>query len=188
MSRLIEAREATQEWRSAALEDALTGVGSRRQIEGRLRGALAEYTHHGGLVGLLFMDIDHFKQVNDTYGHDVGDRVLQLVGTTLLHNLRATDAVGRWGGDEFIAVVTGIPGESALKALAEKLQALVACSRLDLGSSSVAVTLSIGVTLVRPGDTAESIMLRADRQLYHSKGAGSDRVSCGPGSDAAQPR
>jgi diguanylate cyclase (GGDEF)-like protein len=128
---------------------------------------------------VLFADIDHFKRVNDLRGHDVGDAALRMVAETLRHNMRRSDVVGRWGGEEFVAILYSVADEAALRAVAEKLRTLTAHSRLDLDTGGLAVTISIGATLVRPGDTSASVVQRADELMYASKQAGRDKVTVG---------
>ena len=101
---VTDTRRRLWEMRRVAMTDPLTGVSNRRHLEGRLRAALAVVQNSFSVVGLLFMDVDHFKRVNDAYGHNIGDDVLRMVGNTLQYTLRATDTLGRWGGEEFIAI------------------------------------------------------------------------------------
>lgn len=170
------ARQELRELRRSVRTDELTGIGNRAYLEGRLRALVAEYEHQPGEAAVVMVDVDRFKAVNDTYGHAVGDRVLRMVATTLRRNLRAADAVGRWGGEEFVAVLDGVHTTEDLRRVCEKLRTLVACSRLDV-ADGVAVTLSMGATLVRGDDTPESVLARADALMYASKRAGRDRVS-----------
>jgi len=175
---LVAGREL-RELRRAVRTDPLTGISNRQGLEGRLRGILAELGHHQGTAGLLFMDIDGFKQVNDTYGHDVGDQVLRMVAATVRHNVREFDTVGRWGGEEFVVLLSDVPTVVELQPIAEKLRMLVAHSRLDLPAAHLSVTISVGATLFRPADTPESAVRRADQLMYRSKRAGGNRVSVG---------
>lgn len=175
----LAARRELHELRRTVRTDPLTRISNRQHLEGRLRGILAELAHREGPAGLLFMDIDRFKQVNDTHGHDVGDQMLRMVAATLHHNLRELDTVGRWGGDEFLALLYDVPTAEALRATAEKLRMLVEFSRLDLPAARLAVTISVGATLFHPADTPESIIRRADELMYRSKQAGGNRVSVG---------
>jgi diguanylate cyclase (GGDEF)-like protein len=124
---------------------------------------------------LLFVDLDNFKKVNDAHGHDTGDRVLRMVAQTLGGNLRSVDAVGRWGGDEFIAVIANTT-EDHLLLTAERSRKLVAVSVLDAGSSQVGVTVSIGATMAREDDTPQSLVKRADSLMYRAKAGGANRV------------
>lgn len=156
--------------------DPLTGVGNRRSMMAKLNSAVREKRRMRGNTGLLFIDIDHFKRINDTYGHDAGDRVLRMVAKTLRHNLRATDFLARWGGEEFLALLTHIEAPS-LEAAAEKLRVLVASSHLKVEETEIRVTISLGATLLRPYDTRDSLVARADALLYRSKSEGRNRYT-----------
>jgi diguanylate cyclase (GGDEF)-like protein/PAS domain S-box-containing protein len=178
-SSVIDTRSKLRALRRETTTDALTGVGNRKYLEGRLSAAIAEYQNSTDNAALLFMDVDHFKQVNDTYGHNTGDSVLCMVAKTLRLAVRTTDTVGRWGGEEFIAILYGLRENATLKAAAEKIRTLVECSRLDVAEQGLAVTVSIGATLLLPGDTPQSLIWRADQLMYRSKGAGRNRVTIG---------
>jgi diguanylate cyclase (GGDEF)-like protein/PAS domain S-box-containing protein len=160
------------------LLDSLTGLPNRRYLQMNLTGSLAEYERHGIGFGLVFADVDHFKQFNDSYGHEVGDMVLKLVGNTMGNCMRAYDMVGRWGGEEFLAIVRFTDEEQFLH-VAEKLRTMVAGTFLIHGDERLTVTLTIGATRVREGDTVESLVARADRLMYEGKQAGRDRVNFG---------
>jgi diguanylate cyclase (GGDEF)-like protein/PAS domain S-box-containing protein len=177
---ITSVRRELQELRSTVQLDKLTGIGNRRFLEGRLHAAVAELEHRPDMgAALLFMDVDHFKQFNDTYGHDVGDQILRMVASTLNHNMRKMDLVGRWGGEEFLAILYDLDRPEHLKSVSEKLRILVASSRLDLPDKSLTVTLSIGATLFLPNDTPDALVRRADELMYLSKQAGRDRVTTG---------
>jgi diguanylate cyclase (GGDEF)-like protein/PAS domain S-box-containing protein len=174
---VFNARRELGEMRQAAMTDPLTGIGNRRHLEGRLQAVIAEFQNNGSIAGLLSMDVDHFKQFNDTYGHNTGDQVLRMVAQTIRYALRATDTTGRWGGEEFIAILHDIPDASNLQAAAEKVRALVERSRLDVDGQGLHVTLSVGGTLLQAGDTPQSFVGRADELVYRSKQAGRNRVT-----------
>lgn len=173
-------RQELLDLRRTVQTDTLTGIGSRLFLEGRLHAAIAESQHRKDAgAGLLFLDIDHFKQFNDIYGHEVGDKVLRMVSSTLSHSMRRTDVVGRWGGEEFIAIAYAVASEKGLRITAEKLRMLVEYSRLDLAEVNLSVTVSIGATLILPTDTPESVINRADGLMYQSKQAGRNRITVG---------
>jgi diguanylate cyclase (GGDEF)-like protein len=178
-SNVIHARRRLSEMHQLARTDSLTRIGNRQHIEGRIRAVLAEFENNQNAAGLLFMDIDHFKKINDTYGHDVGDMALCMVANTIRHALRATDTVGRWGGEEFVAILYEVYDEKTLLTAAEKVRTLIAMSRLDMKDRSLAVTASIGATRLYSNDTAESLIRRADGLMYRSKQSGGDRVTVG---------
>ena len=178
-TKVIEARRRLNEMSQIARTDTLTRIGNRQHIEGRLRAVIAEFENSQTNAGLLFMDIDHFKQVNDTYGHDIGDKILCMVTNTFHHSLRSTDTIGRWGGEEFIAILYDIFDDTTLIVIADKVRTLVEASRLDLDNRSLSVTISIGATRLHSNDTPESFIRRADGLMYRSKRAGRNRVTIG---------
>jgi diguanylate cyclase (GGDEF)-like protein len=173
----IAVRQELRELRRSVHTDKLTGIGNRRFLDGRLRAVIAEFEHQTDTVaGLLFMDIDDFKQSNDTYGHVVGDKLLRMVASTLRNNLRQSDVVGRWGGDEFLAILYDLTSAEELRVISEKLRILIESSRLDLAAQSLTVTVSGGATLVRTNDTPEAISRRADELMYQSKQSGGNQI------------
>jgi diguanylate cyclase (GGDEF)-like protein/PAS domain S-box-containing protein len=172
---LTEEQETIEVLRSAALLDQLTGLPNRRYLEMNLSASLSDYDRSQLAFGVLMVDIDFFKKVNDTYGHDVGDQVLKFIASTIGANLRASDFVGRWGGEEFVVIVRYV-GKEMLRRVAEKLRYLVANSFLAIQEQRVAVTITVGGALVRAGDDAESLLKRADLKLYEGKQGGRNRV------------
>lgn len=176
---VIHARRQAREMRHLAMTDPLTGLGNRRHIESRLKAVIAEAQGSDNIPGLLFMDLDHFKQFNDRHGHATGDIILRMVANTLRLALRATDTTGRWGGEEFIAILSDVPDEKALRTAAEKVRNLVNFSRLDAEGQSLTVTISIGGTLLEAADTPESFVRRGDELMYRSKQAGRNCVTIG---------
>jgi diguanylate cyclase (GGDEF)-like protein/PAS domain S-box-containing protein len=176
-SNLVSTRRRLSEMSQIARTDVLTKIGNRTYIEGRLRAVLAEFGNAQNMAGILFMDVDNFKKVNDAYGHDVGDRVLCMIANTFRHALRATDTIGRWGGEEFVALLYDVFDDQMLFKAAEKVRTLIEASRLDLDSHSLRVTVSIGATRAYSNDTPESIIRRADELMYRSKQAGRNRVT-----------
>lgn len=178
-SDVINTRRKLQKLHYAAMTDPLTGIGNRRHLEGRLSAVIAEFKNNAAIAGLLFMDVDQFKQFNDIYGHNAGDDVLRMVAKTISHALRATDTIGRWGGEEFLAILYDLQDQSDLRAAANKVRAMVEYSRLDVDGQGLAVTMSVGATLLRPDDTHDSFVARADALMYQSKQAGRNRVMIG---------
>jgi len=171
--------ERTARLEHAALLDPLTGLPNRRCVESALRARMEEYDRYGREFGVLFVDIDRFKTVNDEHGHDVGDLVLRMVSRTLAANTRTFDILGRWGGEEFLAVLTNVNPEE-LATIAERSRMLVRESTLPTPRGGLSVTVSIGGTLVMPGDTVESVVRRADRRMYLSKASGRNCVTVLP--------
>jgi diguanylate cyclase (GGDEF)-like protein/PAS domain S-box-containing protein len=173
-----EIRERVAELERLAMLDALTGIANRRYLDGRIEARLSEANRYGWPFGLAILDIDDFKRINDTYGHDVGDRVLRLVASTLLANVRPFDDVGRWGGEEFLVLAANAGGPAAFH-LVDRLRALVAASSLDLEETRVVVTVSAGLSEMARGDSGISLLKRADDGLYASKKAGKNLVTLG---------
>ncbi len=163
-----------------AFIDELTGIGNRRYTEIKIGAKLAEIERYAWAreFGLLFMDIDRFKEINDGYGHDTGDGVLKMVAKTLVSNLRSDDFIGRWGGEEFVAVITDADNKS-LYGTAEKLRALVSQSSFSTDRGIVSATVSTGATVAKRGETMEQLIKRADRLMYESKSSGRNFVTIG---------
>ncbi|MDF2951407.1 MAG: domain S-box/diguanylate cyclase protein [Anaerocolumna sp.] len=167
-----------EELKILAMMDQLTELPNRRYIDTILFSKMNEYTQLGMPFGIAFMDIDHFKNFNDTYGHDVGDEVLKMVGKTLKSNVRSTDLIGRWGGEEFMAVLPSVSQDKLLH-ISQKIRTLVENSILRKEEKELNVTISIGATLIRENDTIESMKKRADQLLYESKAKGRNCVTIG---------
>lgn len=161
-----------------SLIDALTGLPNRRYLQMNLAGSLAEFERHGIGFGVVFADVDRFKQFNDDYGHHVGDKVLKLVGNTMGKCMRAYDMVGRWGGEEFLAVIRFTDTEQ-FRLVAEKLRVMVEQSFFMHEGDKLKVTITLGATHVRPGDCVDSLVDRADQLMYQGKQAGRNRVCFG---------
>ena len=160
-----------------ALLDPLTAIGNRRHLESRLKISLLDFHENNIPFGLLFCDIDHFKNLNDTFGHNLGDKVLRMVAQTLRANIRDTDTMGRWGGEEFLVILQNVDTQSLLS-IAEKLLNLVRQSHLTLPDKrTLSATISIGGALIRESDTTDSIVDRADRLMYQSKANGRNCVT-----------
>lgn len=160
-----------------ATRDPLTGLLNRRELLRRLREELDRSRRYERPCALLLLDIDRFKSVNDTWGHPAGDAVLRALAGTVLDSVRASDHVGRYGGEEFAVLLPETGAEGALT-LAERVRAAIAATPIAVSSErSIAVTASIGVAL-RPGDAAdvESLVACADRALYRAKQNGRNAV------------
>ena len=172
--------EKIQLLESLTLLDPLTRIGNRRYLEMQIEEKLREFKISGLSLGFLLFDIDRFKDVNDTWGHLVGDRVLTVVASTLKHSLRIYDVVGRWGGEEFLLILPNLKG-GALEEVSDRLRKMVAASEILLEKSPepMHVTVSGGATLARLGETPEQVLERADRLLYDSKSAGKNCITFG---------
>jgi len=176
----ISNREASEmrfrELQQLALLDHLTQLANRAYLERELNSRLEENKRMGIPFAILFIDLDHFKQINDTYGHLVGDRLLQLIARTLTVNARPFDLFGRWGGEEFLGIVRNISMPD-LQVLCTRLLRLLESSLLEVEGQTIHVTASIGATLVNTEDTLQSLIERADALLYQSKKNGRNCAS-----------
>lgn len=172
----MAALEQIRELESRVYVDTLTGIANRSFMQEHLATRSAEAERYGWGLGLIMMDIDHFKTVNDTYGHEAGDLVLQTVARTLREATRSFDAVGRWGGEEFLAVVMNIDVQT-LQRIAERYRVLVRESRPAVAGRVLHVTISAGVAVAARGDLPAQVLARADNALYESKRLGRDRVT-----------
>lgn len=165
-----------EEYEKMAFLDELTQIPNRRFFVNTLKRKLVEWEHFGTKSAVFMADIDHFKKFNDTYGHDLGDQVLKMVAATLFQHLRGEDLICRWGGEEFIGVVS-LSDEWLLKEVLERLRMLVENSFLKVGGEKLEVTVSIGGSIVQSGDDEESWVKRADVKMYESKENGRNRVT-----------
>ena len=176
-TRLYSTRRKLREAEKDANLDPLTGTFNRRYAEKALFIKLEEMEKlELQPLGLLFLDIDHFKRVNDTYGHETGDRVLKMIAETLRNILRREDILCRWGGEEFIVAIPSTSLEE-LEEVGERIRRVVSSCSLHVPSGSLSVTLSIGGVLAERGETLESIIDRADRLMYLSKRRGRNLLS-----------
>jgi diguanylate cyclase (GGDEF)-like protein/PAS domain S-box-containing protein len=173
---VIAAYQRNRKVEQTMLLDALTGIGNRPHIEGKIKFAIEDYQAIGAVFGVLFIDIDHFKNLNDTYGHLTGDKVLRFVANTLRQNLRTTDSCGRWGGEEFLALVPEI-NAAGLRVVAEKLRGLIEQANIEDNGKILKVTISIGATMIRSEDDFQSLLRRADELMYQSKQGGRNRAT-----------
>ena len=171
-------RSQLESLESSAYIDALSQLSNRAYAASKVEAALYELKQNGLSFGLLFVDVDNLKTVNDVYGHDVGDKVLQSVSGTLRKSIRANDLAGRWGGDEFIAGFQGISKEKLLE-IANKLLGLINQSYVFLEDKRIRVTVSIGATMARPEDSLDDLVRRVDRLMYDCKRQGNNTVMLG---------
>lgn len=169
----LSARSETLEM--AALTDGLTGTHNRRYFDTALGAYIEEFRRIAKPIGLMILDLDHFKQVNDTHGHDVGDEVLKAVGRCLKDMTRYHDVVARLGGEEF-AVVTPNVDADKLQRFGQRIRKAVSDLVVPAGSVHLHVTTSVGLAIWDGRETAEDFYRRADRQLYEAKRQGRNRV------------
>lgn len=158
--------------------DSVTALLPRQPGERHLDAQLRAVEQDDATLGVLFVDADHFKAINDTFGHSTGDQVLRMIGRSMANGLRRRDIPIRWGGEEFLALLPGADADSLLT-VSERLRMLVETSWIDQGDRRVRVTVSIGATLARPGEAAHEVVDRADRLMYASKRGGRNRVTTG---------
>ncbi len=174
--RTREKQQADRRITFLAHHDTLTGLANRARVIERLESALAVLPSTGGMIALHFIDIDHFKQVNDTLGHDGGDFLLETVGQRLSAMVRTEDMVARLGGDEFVVVQTGVAGKRQAEEIAERI-AEVLSTPSYYREQEVSASFTIGVALApRDGVTAERLLKSADLALYDGKAAGRDCI------------
>jgi diguanylate cyclase (GGDEF)-like protein len=202
---LLRIRAAQDQLRAANLElerrsitDPLTGLFNRRYFEYRLGQELERSRRHGGPVALALVDLDHFKRVNDRYGHGTGDEVLRVTSRILREQLRRLDTCTRWGGEEFAAIMPNTDANGAMVVCQRILRAFRGCQELSAapigagagGSEALRVTASVGVAVhLPPGSAdAEQLMRRADLALYRAKRQGRDRTCLSLGAEAAKAR
>jgi len=159
-----------------AMTDQLTGLANRRYTESFLNGKLMELEQFNSPFGVALIDIDHFKSVNDTYGHDAGDSALQMVANSLLNAVRSSDLIGRWGGEEFLAVFPVVGGEQ-LQQIAERMRMLVDASSVQRQGTEIRITISIGAVFVKKSSSKEHIIRMADQLMYRSKSEGRNRIT-----------
>jgi len=158
-----------------ASTDKLTGLSNRQSFDGDLEDALKKYRRSADRFSLILIDIDHFKNVNDTFGHLMGDAVLRRISDLVRQFMRDTDNVCRWGGEEIIVLAHNCPQADAA-ARAESLLKAIEAAVLETDQGTLVVTVSAGVTQGRPDDTPDTVLLRADGALYRAKAAGRNQV------------
>ncbi len=173
MTATLSARSETLE--QAALTDSLTGMQNRRYFDDALREYLEEFERIGKPVGLMVLDLDHFKSVNDTHGHDVGDEVLRAVANCLKDMTRYHDVVARLGGEEFAVVAPNMDNDLLIK-LAERIRRAIAALAIVSGNIRLKITTSVGLAVWDGKESADQFYRRADAMLYQAKRLGRNRV------------
>lgn len=164
--------------KNEAYMDPVAETSNRRYCETVINTKLYELKSFKVPFGLLFMDIDNFKDINDKYDHRTGDQVLHMVAKTTENVLRKQDTIARWGGDEFVVVTSNV-SEGAIEMVAKRVRALIKESFLVVDDCPLKVTVSIGATMAKVEDTVTSIIKRADDLMYASKQAGKDKITAG---------
>ena len=173
--------------RSKALEikaktDPLTGAFNRLGIEEAISIGLQEWRKYHKPLSLVMIDIDHFKQVNDRHGHDTGDLVLSHLSNIVQQHTRTQDLFARWGGEEFLVVMSGAGAEET-GVIAERLRAAIGERPIDLGQAKLPVTVSIGSALAVNTTDAEALIAAADAAMYRAKSLGRNRVEAATEAD-----
>jgi len=188
LSDLSERKASQQRIAFLAHHDPLTELPNRVLFRERVELAIAGATRSSRAAALLFVDVDEFKRINDTHGHAAGDQVLREIARRLRTHLRATDSVGRHGGDEFAVVLADLPNAAAAQAAADVIRGRLAAP-IRLGGAMVRVTCTVGIALFpEHGDDYESLLRKADEAMYAGKRAGRDRVSIASEGPPARPR
>jgi diguanylate cyclase (GGDEF)-like protein/PAS domain S-box-containing protein len=164
------------ELKKMAYLDSLTQLANRRFLDSKLRHARDELALFGRSFGILLIDLDRFKQVNDSFGHSAGDVVLEHVAHTIASSLRAGDTVGRWGGEEFLAILPDADQDQA-RLMAERCRILLRNCPVPVAETTISLTTSIGATIMHETDTEDTLLRRVDRALYQSKQDGRDRTT-----------
>jgi diguanylate cyclase (GGDEF)-like protein len=166
-----------EEHERLAAFDVLTGLRNRRAFQQQVAVEMSRSNRYGSAMGLLLIDVDHFKNINDTHGHAGGDRVLATLGAILRDKLRIPDIPARWGGEEFVVALpsTDLAGSEIA---GERLRAAVAAAVIRYGEATIPVTISVGVSTLREGESLESLTERADQAMYAAKLKGRNCVVC----------
>ena len=169
-------KETRQENLSMAITDKLTKVYNRHYLDKHLNRLVVSSLEKRKPLALMMIDIDHFKSVNDTHGHLAGDQVLQQMPKRILQSVRATDMVARFGGEEFAIILPDTTLSQAAE-VAERIRKRVDQIEFDIPNNKLHCTISIGVSMIMPGDTPEKLIGRADKALYHVKSTGRNKVA-----------
>ena len=171
-------REHLEEQRQKALIDPLTGLPNRAAWSERLETEIAHWQQHGNSLLIAMLDLDHFKRINDSYGHLAGDKVLKIIAGELRKRLRPTDFIARFGGEEFVLLIPDTALPMGLK-LVEKLRAAIEACPFHFKGEPVTVTVSVGISAFKSGERCEQVLKRADQALYRAKDAGRNRIEVG---------
>ncbi|MDK2779213.1 MAG: GGDEF domain-containing protein [Pseudomonadota bacterium] len=171
-----DSRVAIEEQRRRATHDPLTGLPNREAYQNRLEEELSRHHRYGGALSLVVCDVDHFKNINDTYGHLAGDKVLQLISRSLRKQLRDSDFIARYGGEEFVILMPETNADEAMLA-AEKLRQRVEQSPFNFRKERVPITMSFGISEFYKLEAPDVVFERADKALYRAKEEGRNRCN-----------
>jgi diguanylate cyclase len=169
-----QARKIIEDQKTRATQDHLTGLPNRAAYEVRLSEELLKRSRTRSPLSIIVCDVDHFKRINDTYGHIAGDKVLQLLSSTVRRNLRNDDFISRYGGEEFVALLPNTTADDAM-GVAEKLRQKVEACPFNFRGERVTITMSFGISEFRSLEAPETVFERTDKALYKAKGAGRNR-------------
>ena len=168
-------RDKLEQLKKLDLCDPLTGLANRRYITLSISSRLEEMHRYGWTFGILFVDIDNFRLFNEQWGWESGNRALNMIASALLNSARSFDMVGRWGGEEFVAILGNVNEEQLLN-IAERLRGVVEETMIPANGKEIKVTVSVGITMTRPEDTLESMMKRADTLIELCQHGGHNTV------------
>lgn len=171
----IQLENALQQNRLLATQDELTGLSNRRHMTTLLVAERGRQQRNRAPISMVLMDIDHFKRINDSCGHQAGDQVLQIFADVITHGLRAGDALARWGGEEFLLMLPNTTAEDALICV-ERMRGQLAARSFEHIAPKLTVTFSAGIGVCTVDDRTDAIIERADRAMYRAKTAGRNRT------------
>lgn len=179
MSLNDEALERLEQLAELSLVDPLLGIGNRNHADQTLKAKAEEYRRYGTKYGLALINVDDFRQVNETYGNQSGDDMLNIISKSLASTLRPFDTFCRWAGDEFVVIAANMRNDQNMMNMANRLRLLVEESSMEVNGSKVSATVSIGAVIVRPRESEEDLLKRAEGFLYQSKSLGKNIVTMG---------
>jgi diguanylate cyclase (GGDEF)-like protein len=172
----VKLKQAYRRIEELAELDELTGAFNRRCIMRMLEEEIARCARSGGTSAIALIDLDHFKRINDVYGHPIGDEALRTFAISMFANLRSIDRFGRYGGEEFLLVLPDLSQDQAVRAL-ERLRTIMADLDWSAFSPGMKLTISAGVTTLRPHESSDTLLARADGALYSAKARGRNRIA-----------
>lgn len=173
----VAALKRIEELNKITLIDPLTGVGNRRFAEMTINSKLEELKRYDLQFGISYYDIDNFKNINDTYGHNYGDDLIKIFARSLSAGLRSYDSVCRMGGDEFLVITSNIETPQTLNYLTTRISELACKSSISINGKEIFSTVSVGATMALKDDSIEELIQRADSLMYKSKAAGKNRIT-----------
>jgi diguanylate cyclase (GGDEF)-like protein len=171
----VRLENALQQNRLLATQDELTGLSNRRHMTAMMVAERGRQQRNRAPISMVMLDIDHFKRINDSCGHQAGDQVLQIFADVISHSLRAGDALSRWGGEEFLLMLPGTTAEEALICV-ERMRGHLAARSFEHLAPKLTVTFSAGIGVCSVDDRTDTIIERADRAMYRAKTAGRNRT------------